>query len=296
LSAKLPLPRRGEYSSSQRKTLSDRFSPERAPHLRTAAVIPAYNEAGRITNVLSTIAQARLVDEIVVVTDGCSDSTADEARGLGARLARGEVLHATGEPSTIPLRVLELPQNIGKGGAMTYGAHRTEAEVLLFLDADLIGLRPEQVDSLLEPMLRRDVEQRADMTLGLFGAARGGIMGWWLSVCHRKWDGITGQRAIRRDVFLAVPGLTRSRFGVETAITRYVRCVWKLRTENVTLHNLTHPMKEEKIGLVRGFKHRMEMYLQIVGYQIFDTVSHSASSEQRAKTVQMRKRFSNDKV
>jgi polyisoprenyl-phosphate glycosyltransferase len=296
LSAKLLLPRRGEYSPSRKKLSSQRFSPERASHLRTTVIVPAYNEAGRITNVLNTVAQAHLVDEIIVVTDGCSDTTADEARGFGARVARGEVLHPSGEPSTVPIRVLELPQNVGKGGAMTYGAHRTEAEVLLFLDADLIGLQADQVDALLEPMLRRDVEKRADMALGLFGAARGGIMGWWLGVCHRNIAAITGQRAIRRDVFLAVPGLTRSRFGVETAITRYVCSVWKLRTENVSLHNVTHPLKEEKIGVFRGFKHRMEMYFQIVKYIIFDTISHSASSEQREKTLQMRKRFSDNKL
>src|SRR4028118_1303078 len=66
--------------------------PPVAPELKTAVIVPAYNEAGRITNVLKAIAASSLVDEIIVVTDGCDDSTPDEARGFAARLARGEML------------------------------------------------------------------------------------------------------------------------------------------------------------------------------------------------------------
>lgn len=261
-----------------------------APDLKTTVIVPAYNEAGRITNVLKVLANARLVDEIIVVTDGCDDSTADEARGFAARMARGEVQ----SHNSAPLRVLELEHNIGKGGAMTYGAHRTQADILLFIDADLIGLETEQVDAMLEPMLETDPAQRADMVLGLFGGARGGIVGWWLGVCHRKVAAISGQRAIRRDVFLAVPGLTRSRFGVKTAITRYVKYVWKLRVREVPLIGVTHPLKEEKIGVLRGFRHRMRMYSEIGAYIVFDSLRHQASRRHREQTLQMRQRFSQD--
>jgi hypothetical protein len=145
-------------------------------------------------------------------------------------------------------------------------------------------------------MLRRDPEDRADMTLGLFGGARGGIFGWWMAVCHRRFPAITGQRAIRRDVYLAVPGLTRARFGVETAITRYVLNVWKLRVENVPMYGVTHPLKEEKIGVLRGFRHRTAMYSEMGAYMFLDTVRHNASSRRRQNTLQMRERFINDKV
>lgn len=261
---------------------------ELATHLKTAVIVPAFNEAGRITNVLKVISQATLVDEIIVVTDGCDDTTADEARGFAARLARGEVT------AKAPLRVFELAQNIGKGGAMTYGAHRTQADVLLFLDADLIGLEAAQVDALLAPMLVREAQQRADMTLGLFTGARGGVVGWWLGFCHRKIAAITGQRAIRRDVFLAVPDLTRSRYGVETAITMYVRHVWKLNVCNVTLGDVTHPLKEEKFGVWRGACQRFGMYNHMAGYLVTDTLGRWSSAQQRRETLAMREHF-NDK-
>lgn len=264
-----------------------------SPAIRCAAVIPAYNEAGRITNVLKAIASAHLVDELIVVTDGCEDTTADEARGFAAWFAQNAPQDREPRPK---IRIFELKQNIGKGGAMTHGAMLTDAEVLLFLDADLIGLESEQVDAMLEPMCHADANQRADMTLGLFGAVRGGIVGWWLGFCHRKVSAITGQRAIRRDVFLAVPDLTRSRFGVETAITRYVRHAWKLRVAEVSLDGVTHPIKEEKIGVFRGVRYRMAMYSEIAGYIAVDNVRNRASARHREQTLQMRERFSNDEV
>lgn len=250
---------------------------------KAAAVIPAYNEAGRIGDVLRAVAASKLVDEIIVVTDGCSDSTAEEARGVAARVE--ELFNRK-----LSFRVFELKQNIGKGGAMTYGAHRTDADVLLFLDADLIGIKSGQVDGLLAPMLHENVDERADMTLGLFGAPRGGLFGWWLGVCHRNVAAITGQRAIRRDVFLAIPDLTRSRFGVEIAITRYVHA-WKLRVDGVPLHDVTHPIKEEKIGVLKGLRHRVNMYGEIIFYVLADTVRSVVSESHRHQTLQMRQRF-----
>lgn len=260
---------------------------------KTCAIIPAFNEAGRITRVLNAVVAAHLVDEIIVVTDGCSDSTADEARGFVARLERGEVKSAVRGVGGVKMRVFELEQNIGKGGAMTYGAHRTEAPVLLYLDADLIGLTPKQVDSLLEPMVHPEKAQRADMTIGLFEGAHGGIVGWSLSLFHRRFKAITGQRAIRRDVFLAVPGLTRSRFGVETAITRYVVNNWKLNVQRVPLYGVSHPMKEEKVGMFRGFKHRSQMYIEMGAWMAYDSFRNGASAQARAQRLRMREYFSN---
>jgi glycosyltransferase involved in cell wall biosynthesis len=231
------------------------------------------------------------VDEIIVVTDGCDDSTADEARGIAARLARGEVKRADKSTCEVTMRVFELEDNLGKGGAMTYGALRTEADVLLFLDADLIGLVAEQVDAMLEPTLSPDPDLRADMVLGLFGAARGGLLGWWLSWCHRNLAAITGQRAIRRDVFLAVPDLTTSRYGVETAITRYVYA-WHLRVVQTALDNVTHPLKEEKIGIWRGLMRRFGMYGQIGTTAVLFSIRNNASMQKRRETMQMRERFS----
>lgn len=247
---------------------------------RVAAIVPAYNEAGRVTAVLETIADSPSVDEILVVTDGCTDDTAPIVRAWLADRS----------PEAKPVRLFELEHNIGKGGAMAHGAHRADADILLFLDADLIGLRPEQVGEMLAPMLRQ--EAPADMVLGLFGAVRGGLLGWWLSWCHRATPSITGQRAIRREVFLAVPGLTRSRFGVEAAITCFVQSNPELTVEYAYLHSVTHPIKEEKLGPWRGMRNRARMYREIARTIAVHRVRQEAT-RQRAKAMERLERFSN---
>src|SRR5207245_7873422 len=130
------------------------------------------------------------------------------------------------------VRVMDLARNAGKGGAMRHGAEATQAEVLLFLDADLIGLRPEHVADLLLPVTRGE----AEMTVGVF---RGGRLATDLS--HFLVSYISGQRALRRDLFFAVPGLSHSRSGVETAITRFVKSRG-LRVRNVVMQGVTPPM------------------------------------------------------
>ena len=248
---------------------------------RTAVILPAFNEAGRIGDVLRAVSEAALVDEIIVVCDGCTDQTAEEAR---------QAMDSLDEAQKHPFTLYDLKKNIGKGGAMAYGAHRTDADILLFLDADLIGIQHSHVDALLQPMLASC--EPTDMTLGLFGTPRGGAFGWWLGMCHRVAASLTGQRAIRRDVFFSIPELTCSRFGVEVAITHYVQSVWKLRVQHVRIDGVTHPIKEEKIGVFRGFRHRLNMYGEIASYLATDNIRNRASAKRRDQNLQIKERLS----
>ncbi len=209
-----------------------------------AVVVPAYNEEARIGEVLRALTAAPELDEIVVVNDGSRDGTGEVARTFAA------------------VRTLDLPENRGKGAAMHCGALATEAELLLFLDADLIGLRPDHVGDLLRPV--RDGE--AAMTVGIF---RGGRLATDLS--HFLVSYISGQRALSRELFLAIPSITTARSGVETAITKYVKARG-LPVRNVPMYGVTHPMKEEKLGAIPGFKARLKMYWEI-GKSLMDSPS-----------------------
>ncbi len=270
----------GSPSTVDSSFASDSLVTSLSNHSRVAAVIPAYNEAERVVDVLETISRSRDVDEILVITDGCTDDTAKNIRAW---------LHGR-DSKAKPVQLFELASNIGNGGAMAHGAHRANAEILLFLDADLIGLEPPQVDEMLAPMLR--TENPADMVLGLFGAVRGGLLGWWLSYCHRAVPSITGQRAIRREVFLAIPGLTRSRFGVEAAITCFVQSDPDLKVEYAYLHAVTHPIKEEKLGPWRGARNRARMYREIARTVITHRVRQEAI-KRREKALDRIERFGN---
>ncbi len=203
--------------------------------MRVTAVIPAYNEETRLPRVLEAVLGASLVDEVVVVSDGSVDGTYEVAR-------RFDGVHA-----------LQLPQNVGKGGAMHVGACHTDSPVLVFLDADLIGLTPQHVDRLVEPVR----EGEADMTLGVFRGGRRAT-----DLAQKLFPFVSGQRAIRRELFLEVPNVQYARFGVETQITRWAqRRRW--RVIYVPLYGVTHPMKEEKLGRWRGTVARLRMYADI---------------------------------
>lgn len=203
--------------------------------MKVAAIVPAYNEKDRISAVLDAIKNASRVDEIIVVSDGCTDGTYEL---VSADRAVKAIRHET---------------NRGKGAAMRTGAENTDADVVLFLDADLIGMDGGLVDAMAAPV----AEGEADMAIGIFRGGRGST-----DLAQFIAPYISGQRAIRREVFLGIPKLDQVRSGVETAITKYARA-HNLRTVRVALPGCTHCMKEEKLGLVRGFLHRIRMYVDI---------------------------------
>jgi glycosyltransferase involved in cell wall biosynthesis len=202
--------------------------------LLIAAVIPAYNEEKTIGRVIEVLKKVVVIDEIIVVSDGSVDRTAEIAFELGAQ-------------------VIELKQNIGKGGAMKIGIEATNADIILFLDADLIGLQEEHIFNLLLPV----IEDKADMTIGVFGGGR--VI---TDLAHKFAPFLSGQRAVKREILDGISDLDLTKFGVEVALTRYV-INNNFRIEEVELFNLTHTMKEEKLGIVKGFAARLRMYWEI---------------------------------
>jgi glycosyltransferase involved in cell wall biosynthesis len=208
--------------------------------VKVAAIVPAYNEEARIAAVLRTLTGVTVVDEVIVVNDGSTDGTTTAAQAVPG------------------VQVVTLPRNKGKGGAMREGATRTDADVLLFFDADLVGLTPRHVEDLLAPVCSGE----AAMSMGIF---KGGRL--WTDMAQFFAPAITGQRAIRRDVFLHIPDLESVGYGIELAINDYVRRQGLIRRD-ITLRGVTHPMKEEKLGWARGAASRSRMYWQMLQFQL----------------------------
>jgi glycosyltransferase involved in cell wall biosynthesis len=117
-----------------------------APEL-LSIVVPAYNEARTIEQVLRRVVEQELGGpiEVIVVDDGSTDGTAD----LAERLALEDV------------RVLRQPANRGKGAAVRVGIAQTKGDIVVIQDADL-EYDPVDLPRLLDP-LRRDV---ADVVYG----------------------------------------------------------------------------------------------------------------------------------
>ncbi|AIE85232.1 glycosyltransferase family 2 protein [Fimbriimonas ginsengisoli] len=200
-----------------------------------AVIIPAFNEEDRILSVLRAVKGARLPTEIIVVSDGSTDRTAAVARSVPG------------------VTVFELPGNQGKGAAMAAGVKLTSARYVAFVDADLGGLTPAHVDGIIQPLLDR----RCDMCVGIF---RGGKV--WSDAAHTFTPYFSGQRALKREIFEAIPYISDLRLGIEYAINNEARRR-RARVLRVVLPGVSNCHKEQKLGLVKGLAARTKMYKEI---------------------------------
>ena len=207
---------------------------EARPKRSAVVLIPALDEAGTVAAVVRCARDAG-IGPVVVVDDGSTDATAEVARRAGAEVVR-------------------LPRNLGKGGAVAAGAERRSEDVVVLLDADLTGLRPEHVRSLAAPVMAGE----AVMSRGVFTEGR-----WSTTAAQRIAPQLTGQRSVLRERLLEVPGLATSRYGIEVAITEHATAAgWPM--VDVVLPGVSQVTKEEKRGLVRGALKRLRMYAEIL--------------------------------
>jgi glycosyltransferase involved in cell wall biosynthesis len=103
--------------------------------LRLSAVIPCYNEEQGIQEVIRRM--PKIVDEIVVVDNNCTDGTAAAARRLGAIVVEQK----------IP----------GYGAAYQAGLARAGGDLIVTMDGDG-SYPPEEIPRLVEHLLEREWE------------------------------------------------------------------------------------------------------------------------------------------
>jgi polyisoprenyl-phosphate glycosyltransferase len=206
--------------------------------ITVTAIIPAYNEEHNIGAVLDILTNSPLINEIVVVSDGSEDQTAKVAAAYEG------------------VEVIELLNNRGKGGAVKAGLENSCGDLILILDADLIGLQEEHVELLLQPV----ISGRTKMTTGLFEKGRPVT-----DLAQKVAPFLSGQRALKRELLENVSDMDLSRFGLEVALQRYIE-EQDVDHEPVQLPLLSHVMKEEKLGFWKGVSARAKMYWEIIRY------------------------------
>ncbi len=201
-----------------------------------SAIIPAYNESKTIGNVLRVVrATMPLIEDIIVISDGSTDDTAEIARNYGTT-------------------VIELKDNIGKSGAINAGLNICKSEVVLLLDADLIGLKISHIYDLVLPVVSNDY----DMVIGIFKNGRAVT-----DLAQKIAPKLSGQRAIKKYILKGIPDMDMLRYGLEISLSKHVNDeIYKVK--EVYLQDITHLTKEEKLGVVQGLSSRMKMYWDIL--------------------------------
>jgi glycosyltransferase involved in cell wall biosynthesis len=196
--------------------------------MKTAFLVPAYNEAATIGELLTRIDALGIERQIVVVDDGSTDDTAAIVRAYAAQ-----------HPGVL---LLQQP-NRGKGAALRHGIPHLDADVTVIQDADL-EYDPAEVPHLLAP-----IEQGvADVVYGSRlsgGRAQRAYLFWHLmgnrflslltGVLFNTTlsDMETGYKAFRTEILQALP-LTEDHFGIEPEITGWI-CRRHLRIYEVPI-------------------------------------------------------------
>ncbi|MGY1698707.1 glucosyl-3-phosphoglycerate synthase [Geodermatophilus sp. SYSU D00766] len=113
---------------------------------RVSVVLPARDEAATVGGLVADLVArwvraVPLVDEVLVVDSDSTDRTAEVARAAGAEVvAAADVLPAHGSRP-------------GKGEALWKALAATDGDLVVFLDADLLGDVAHYVPGLLAPLL-----------------------------------------------------------------------------------------------------------------------------------------------
>ncbi len=105
--------------------------------MRVTVIVPAYNEARTIEQVLRRLTELALDAEILVVDDGSADDTIAIVSAL--------------EPQIPGLRLIVHEQNQGKGAAVRTGINASTGEIVMIQDADL-EYDPSDIPKLLAPI------------------------------------------------------------------------------------------------------------------------------------------------
>ena len=108
------------------------------------AVVPAKNEQGRISRVL-TLLKDTLIEKIIVVVNGSRDNTMREIKVL--KMDNTEILYFTPELG------VDIPRAIGAYWAFQHGA-----TCVVFVDGDLIGNIRTQVNQLISAITSNEID------------------------------------------------------------------------------------------------------------------------------------------
>jgi glycosyltransferase involved in cell wall biosynthesis len=204
--------------------------------MKVSCVVPAYNEAKRISDVIHILVIHPLIDEVIVVNDASTDNTQKILEKIsGITLINHEV-------------------NRGKTQAVMTGVKKSKNDLVILIDSDLIGLSKEAITNLILPI----VNSESDMTISLRKNA--------LSIYKMMGiDFVSGERVFNKKLLLDheeklqhLPG-----FGLEVFINQLV-ITQNLRLKVVYWDTVISPRKSAKIGFFLGSLGDLKMILQIL--------------------------------
>lgn len=212
--------------------------------MTVTAVLPAYNEEIRIVDTLRAVKGLNLIDEIIVVNDGSNDRTAERVREAGVTL-------------------IDLPTNMGKGGAMNAALPYINSDIVIFLDADL-GSSAKEAIKVIE-VVRDGLCDLAIAAFppptrkGGFGLVKG-TAAWAIRRAGKMevTAPLSGQRAMTRRALKMLSPFDED-YGVELGMTI------KALALGLRVMEVPTTMSHKETGRdIKGFLHRGKQFLDVI--------------------------------
>jgi glycosyltransferase involved in cell wall biosynthesis len=229
-----------------------------------SVVMPVYNEAATVAQIVSFVLAQRPVQELIIVEDGSADDTWERLRALAGTDPR--------------IRLVRHLENRGKGAAIATGIHFATAPWVLIQDADL-EYDPREYHLLLAPAL----VDKADVVFGsrFAGSASHRVLYYWHSVGNRFLTTLSNMatnlnlsdietcyKLFRRDIIQRIV-IEETRFGFEPEITAKVSRLRVRIFEVAISYNGRTYAEGKKIGWRDGFS----ALRCIVKYNFFPTAA-----------------------
>ncbi|MFY9556308.1 MAG: glycosyltransferase family 2 protein [Blastocatellia bacterium] len=212
-----------------------------------SVIIPVYNEAATIGELIRRVQSVDVAKEIVVVDDGSTDGTRDVLASL--------------QQNHENVRVFLQPRNCGKGAALRMGFQKATGDFVLVQDADL-EYDPADYALLLKPLL----EGKADVVYGsrFLTTKEHRVLFFWHSVGNHLLtlisnmftnlnltDMETGFKVFRREVIQSI-NLEQNRFGFEPEVTvKIARMKLRIYEVGISYYGRTYD-EGKKIGWKDG--------------------------------------------
>lgn len=191
-----------------------------------SAIIPAYNEERTVAKVVNVVLKSKVFSEVICVNDGSTDKTLKILKGFGNKI-----------------KIINLPKNKGKAGAIAEAVKRSRGEIVVFLDADLVGLKKKDLVNIVRGL----VNKKYDCILASTNAPE--LVNTAVSIAtfspfKKDFDALTGQRAFyKKDLLPLLKDIESIGYGLEVYLNDAFR---NKNVGLVKLSGVTHLLKPQK--------------------------------------------------